>query len=211
MAKSTANGIHTTQRAAKAFIPLPSPQAMTRRRNASFLRLPLLPRQTSFMCRKQGDLKLLEAKHITRAREFAIVPVRVPCFPGWALWSTIKKTYPLSEGQCLWIDCRKEHRYFSNPAHPWELRWVHFDGHNADRFYRLYADRFAPVITSGHFQAINRILIELIATNYRQTLEAELESHQLLTTACDAAPCTRTGGSNWKDVCGSSIPVRTLP
>lgn len=54
---------------------------------------------------------------------------------------TIKVTgeiYQVSEGDCAFIDCRDSYEHISDEDNPWELAWVHFNGHNAEAYYRFF-------------------------------------------------------------------------
>lgn len=50
------------------------------------------------------------------------------------------KQYPLSEGCCVFIDCRKPYSH-ATAGRLWTLSWAHFDGATMDGIYRKYRER----------------------------------------------------------------------
>lgn len=48
--------------------------------------------------------------------------------------------YPLQAGDCVFLDCRREHFHESSPD-LWTLKWVHFDGPQMDAIYQKYLER----------------------------------------------------------------------
>lgn len=49
-------------------------------------------------------------------------------------------TYPLSSGDCVFIDCRKPYSH-STSQDLWSLSWVHFNGPTAANIYQKYRER----------------------------------------------------------------------
>lgn len=127
-----------------------------------------------------GRLKLLEAKHsLCRCDLDSFLFVSVLRGEGTLVYQG--QRVPITGNMCFLIDCRKPHSFHSDREHPWELRWVHFSGNNADEYYKMISERYDTVFTPLHLQAINQILLQITATNYRRSLEAELQSAMLLT------------------------------
>lgn len=50
-------------------------------------------------------------------------------------------SYPLSVGDCVYIDCTEEYAHESSLEDPWELSWVHFYGREAPFFYESYVEQ----------------------------------------------------------------------
>lgn len=49
-------------------------------------------------------------------------------------------TYPLKEGDCVFIDCKKPYSHHTS-QNLWQLRWVHFFGPNMTQIYDKYVER----------------------------------------------------------------------
>ncbi|WP_246597742.1 helix-turn-helix transcriptional regulator [Faecalicatena faecalis] len=49
-------------------------------------------------------------------------------------------SYPLIDGDCVFIDCRKPYSH-STGDNLWHLKWVHFYGPNMDAIYAKYVER----------------------------------------------------------------------
>lgn len=50
-------------------------------------------------------------------------------------------SYPLSVGDCVYIDCKEEYAHESSIEDPWKLSWVHFYGKEASHFYKSYLEQ----------------------------------------------------------------------
>ncbi|MBQ1459209.1 AraC family transcriptional regulator [Butyrivibrio fibrisolvens] len=50
------------------------------------------------------------------------------------------KTYALSAGDCVFIDCRKPYSHTTSKE-LWKLDWVHFQGTNMENIYQKYIER----------------------------------------------------------------------
>lgn len=59
------------------------------------------------------------------------------------------------EGDCFFIDCKKEYSHISSAEDPWELLWIHFHGPSAEGYYHYFAEH-----SKWHFTSSN--LAELI-------------------------------------------------
>ncbi len=58
------------------------------------------------------------------------------------------EVYPLSAGQCAWIDCRKAYAHRTSDD-LWKLQWIHFYGPTLHAIYDKYQERGGgPVITT---------------------------------------------------------------
>lgn len=90
--------------------------------------------------------------------------------------------YPLSEGDCVFIDCQNTYSHHSS-ENLWEIKWIHFFGSNMDDIYEKY-------IALGGFPAFKAHNAEVFLQLWEQlfhyadstTLTAEMEIYSSLTT-----------------------------
>lgn len=127
-----------------------------------------------------GRLKLIEARHKTSRNKLPSY-LLVSVISGAGTLEYEGQSYPLFEGQGFFIDCRKPHRYYSSISKPWELRWVHFNGENAEQYYLIFKSRSGPVIRLLHKNATDRLLSELTLINRKQSIDTELQSASIIT------------------------------
>ncbi len=74
------------------------------------------------------------------------------------------QTYPLSPGDCVFIDCRKPYAQSSSEDDLWSLQWIHFYGSSMGGIYEKYVQRGGgPVIAGGEAAAFSGLLAELLA------------------------------------------------
>lgn len=91
-------------------------------------------------------------------------------------------TYPISAGDCVWLDCTRPYSHESSADSPWSLMWVHFNGPSA----RAYYDNF---IWHGNFflfrprnlTAITDTLSQLYQIQKMKSSLVELMSNKYLT------------------------------
>lgn len=71
------------------------------------------------------------------------------------------KSYPLSQGSCIFIDCHKPYSH-ETIMDLWNLRWVHFYGPNMAAIYQKYVERGGtPTFHTEHFDKYLENLNEL--------------------------------------------------
>lgn len=71
------------------------------------------------------------------------------------------KTYPLTKGDCVFIDCRKPYSH-STSTDLWTLKWVHFYGPNMNGIYEKYVERGGlPGFSSFNQESYIRLLKQL--------------------------------------------------
>ncbi len=74
------------------------------------------------------------------------------------------RTYPLSRGDCVFIDCRKPYAQSSSEDNLWSLRWIHFYGASMGGIYEKYVQRGGgPVIPAGDPEAFRCLLAQILA------------------------------------------------
>ena len=71
------------------------------------------------------------------------------------------KVYYLTQGDCVFIDCKKPYSHESSND-LWSLKWVHFFGPNVSGIYEKYKERggenvFHPIDTSSFIQIIDSL------------------------------------------------------
>lgn len=54
--------------------------------------------------------------------------------------------YPISTGDCLYIDCDRSFAHESSASDPWSLMWVHFYGREAAALYAQYESSGCPFL-----------------------------------------------------------------
>lgn len=77
------------------------------------------------------------------------------------------KTYPLRQGDCVFVDCHKDYAH-SCAQTLWNLKWVHFYGPNMKGIYNKYVERGGrPIFTPENFTAYENLLDQIygIATS----------------------------------------------
>lgn len=52
-----------------------------------------------------------------------------------------EKTYSLSPGSCVFIDCNSPYSHSTDPHNLWKLRWIHFYGTMMSSVYQKYCER----------------------------------------------------------------------
>lgn len=96
------------------------------------------------------------------------------------------KSYSLSTGSCVFIDCRRAYSHATSPGNPWTLCWCHFDGPTLARVYDKYRERggrtvFVPENAEA-FQSLWRSLFELAkGTEYVRDMKINEGLSSLLT------------------------------
>ncbi|WP_373232572.1 helix-turn-helix domain-containing protein [Cohnella sp.] len=89
-------------------------------------------------------------------------------------------TYDLRPRQAFLIDCMEYQYYTTDPDQPWELLWVHFNGHGVTRYYEAYETAETPVVTLPPDSQTPSMLRELILLQQERTVRSELISNKLL-------------------------------
>ena len=73
-------------------------------------------------------------------------------------------TYSLSQGDCVFIDCRKKHSHRSSEQ-LWTLQWAHFYGPNMNGIYEKYVERGGiPCFHPEDCSAYEKLLTQLFET-----------------------------------------------
>lgn len=74
------------------------------------------------------------------------------------------RAYPLAQGDCAFIDCRKSYAQSSSEDDLWSLRWIHFYGSSMGGIYEKYVQRGGgPVIPAGNTAPFSELLAQLLS------------------------------------------------
>lgn len=90
------------------------------------------------------------------------------------------RRYPISAGDCVWLDCTRPYSHESSADEPWSLMWVHFNGFSGKSYYEsfirhsntfLFRPRnlvlFTDILTQLYqVQQTKSSLIELMSNKY---------------------------------------------
>lgn len=77
---------------------------------------------------------VLRAGHLKSAPDYAVERLSYPghdlllCLSGKGAVRSQGKSFPVTEGQLGWIDCREPHGHWADAHAPWELYWLRADG-----------------------------------------------------------------------------------
>lgn len=95
------------------------------------------------------------------------------------------KTYELSQGDCVFIDCRQRYNH-STSKDLWTLQWVHFFGPSLTAVYDKYVERGGqPVFHPHKFEEMADIMTELYhianSTDYIKDMRINEKLSSLIT------------------------------
>lgn len=92
-------------------------------------------------------------------------------------------SYAVKEGDLVFLDCRNHYEHKSSEEHPWELMWVHFNGHLAEACYPIFYEKNgkSPVLRPGTgLLPYQEIIDRLKEMQKERTILSEMEtSHEL--------------------------------
>ncbi len=91
-------------------------------------------------------------------------------------------SYKVREGDCVLINCSNYYAHESSVDKPWELIWVHFNGHGAEEYFRLFMEQneHKSVFRPGSMKDMKAYIGELMECQKEKDLEAELQSGEIL-------------------------------
>ena len=101
--------------------------------------------------------------------------------------------YPLSKGDCFFIDCRQSHFYKSSEIDPWELMWVHFNGSTSQQYYDFFLKQSKNVFRPPFFDRAVSVLNEIISVNEAREQNAEIISSKLIVELLTLALTSNNG------------------
>lgn len=75
-----------------------------------------------------------------------------------------QRSYPLSTGSCVFVDCRNFYAHSPAPENLWSLQWVHFYGTGVPGIYEKYLERGGkPVFLPDAFSPFSKLLTDLLS------------------------------------------------
>lgn len=89
------------------------------------------------------------------------------CLKGRGIARLSGRTFNIGPGQLIWVNCHHPHAYWADPANPWELYWLRFDGPHADRICKMLSPDGVPV-----FAGLNRALVEKVFRRVFQLMQS---------------------------------------
>ncbi len=87
-------------------------------------------------------------------------------------------SYPLSQGDCVFIDCQKTYSHHSS-ENLWELKWIHFFGSNMESIYEKYLESGGtPAFKISNMEAFLQLWEHIFyhASSDAQSAEMEIYS-----------------------------------
>ncbi len=92
------------------------------------------------------------------------------------------KIYPISAGDCVWLDCTRPYSHESSADAPWSLMWVHFNGKTAADYYEMFEQQGSTFL----FRPLNLVafadtLSQLYQTQLDKSSFMELLSNKYIT------------------------------
>lgn len=91
-------------------------------------------------------------------------------------------TYNLNEGDCVFIDCRKNYAH-STDTELWSLKWCHFFGPNMNSIYQKYQERGgSPVFKTDRSSDYNNVLDELYTVAKSADYVRDMKIHEKLSS-----------------------------
>lgn len=127
-----------------------------------------------------GTLQSLEP-HISKRQNLSSYLFFV-VLDGSGIVSYENKTYPISAGDCVWLDCTRPYSHESSADAPWSLMWVHFNGKDAGSYYETFEQQgsfflFRP----RNLVQFTNTLSQLYQTQLNKSSFMELISNKYIT------------------------------
>ena len=136
-------------------------------------------KDTLFYIQEIGKLKSLKTH--TSKREALDSFLFIIVASGSGTFTYKGKTYALTSGDHLFIDCKKPYSHESTDSDPWELMWVHFNGILMDQYYRYFTNKTSSITFRPENQSEFYTLLEnLISLANKKSTDSELLASHLL-------------------------------
>ncbi len=92
------------------------------------------------------------------------------------------KIYPISAGDCVWLDCTRPYSHESSADVPWSLMWVHFNGKTAADYYEMFEQQGSTFLfRPRNLVAFTDTLSQLYQTQLHKSSFMELLSNKYIT------------------------------
>lgn len=98
--------------------------------------------------------------------------------------------YHVKSNDCFLLDCMNEYSHISSETDPWELLWIHFNGSNADAYYRTFLEKRTDkrsayhqtnCFQSEHIAEIIDTINEIIRINEHKNDDSDIITAKLIT------------------------------
>jgi len=89
--------------------------------------------------------------------------------------------YPLHQYNCVFIDCMEEYSHGNSSSNPWELLWIHFNGHLAPQFYNYFKQTSSNIFNLDCFDEIIDSLNKIINIHKEKTSTTDLLTSKFIT------------------------------
>lgn len=135
-------------------------------------------RSAFFYVQETGYYKLKESHRAFRKNLDSYLIVLVLSGSGTLMYDDV--IYELQAGSCFFIDCMIPYYHQSNPADPWELMWVHFNGSTSKEYYKHFRGNSGPALLPRSFGQLKEKIESLLEVNTLSDFSAEIASSRLI-------------------------------
>lgn len=93
-----------------------------------------------------------------------------------------QKEYKIKRGQCALINCMDYYAHESSKDKPWQLIWIHFNGHTAKDYFQLFMEQNENenIFTPTNIKEIQKMIKTLMEYQEKKDLESELLSGEII-------------------------------
>ncbi len=118
-------------------------------------------RKNLFYVQETGYLKSLRS-HVSKRKNLSSY-LFLLVLSGSGTFEYMGEKYFLKPNDCIFIDCKYYYSHQSDDLNPWELIWVHFNGHIAAEYYnffKLYSSTLFHIDNpKDYINIINQLII----------------------------------------------------
>ncbi len=136
-------------------------------------------KQNLFYIQETGYLKSMNShSHIRKNLDsylFFIV------LSGEGILTYQSNTYTLHQHDCVFIDCVEEYSHGNTLNNPWELLWIHFNGHLAKQYYNYFKQISSNIFQLESYEDIIKILYEIMNLHKVKDSMTELFTSKYIT------------------------------
>ena len=127
-----------------------------------------------------GRLKSLEAHSCIRENLDSFL--FFICKEGKGQVKTGGKTYDVSAGDAVFLDCRKHYEHISSESDPWTICWVHFNGSQIMALFPLFneGNHTSPVFKPEEAESYYKLLGYLEPLLNQNQIMAEIKASSII-------------------------------
>jgi AraC-like DNA-binding protein/mannose-6-phosphate isomerase-like protein (cupin superfamily) len=89
--------------------------------------------------------------------------------------------YRLKNGDCFFLDSRRNYHCQNTPEHPLEILWVQFSGSSSEGYYQLFRKQHEAVFHPAAAARITSVMQEIIHINEESLPETEILTSKFIT------------------------------